>query len=65
MDSFWQISIILLCNLSFVGRSVKDRGVVINIIDMNDHSGVVLIQIVTRHKSELVLRKHRQGQAIY
>ena len=43
---FGQISVILLCDLCLIGWPVKNRGVVVDIIDMDHHCGVVFIQIV-------------------
>lgn len=55
--SFGQISVILLCDLCLIGGSVKDRGVVVDIIDVNHHCCVVFIQIVWSHQSEFILGK--------
>ena len=55
--SFGQISVILLCDLCFIGGSVKDRGVVVDIIDVNHHCCVVFIQIVWSHQSQFILGK--------
>ena len=56
-DSFGQISVVLLSNLSLVGGAVEDRGVVIHVVDVDDDLGVVLVQIVRGHQSQLVLRR--------
>ena len=55
-DSFRQISVILLSNLGFVSWSVKDWRIVINVIDVDDHRGVVLIQVVGGDEAQLILR---------
>ena len=55
--SFGQISVILLCDLCLIGGSVKDRGVVVDIIDVNHHCCVVFIQIVWSHQSQFILGK--------
>lgn len=54
-NSFGQHSIIFLGDLSLVCWSVKHRGIVIDIIDMNDNGGVVFVQVVRCDQPQLVL----------
>ena len=55
-DSFGEISVVLLGNLGLVGGPVENRGVVIHVVDVDDDLGVVLVQIVRGHQSQLVLQ---------
>ena len=55
-DSFRQVSVIFLSYLGFVSWSVKDWRIVINVIDVDDHRGVVLIQVVGGDEAQLILR---------
>jgi hypothetical protein len=56
-DSFRKVSVVFLCDLSFVRWPVKDGRVVVHIIHVNHDLGVVLVQVIRSHESELVLRR--------
>lgn len=55
-DSFGEISVVLLGYLGLVGGPIENRGVVIHVVDVDNDLGVVLVQIVRCHQSQLVLQ---------
>ena len=54
-DPLGQISVVLLRDLGLVGGPVKDRRVVIDVVDVDDDGGVVLVEVVRGHETQLVL----------
>ena len=54
-DSFGQVAIVLLGDLRLVDGPVEDGRVVVDVLDVDDHRRVVLVQIVRRHQAQLVL----------
>ena len=64
-DSFGEISVVLLGNLGLVGGPVENRGVVIHVVDVDDDLGVVLVQIVRGHQSQLVLQTVKKFMCLF
>ena len=54
---FGQSPVILLGNLRFIGGPVKDRRVVIHVVDVDHDLRVVLVKIVRGNQTKLVLEK--------
>ena len=54
-DPLGQISVVLLRDLGLVGGPVKDLRVVIDVVDVDDDGGVVLVEVVRGHETQLVL----------
>ncbi|GFU44427.1 hypothetical protein NPIL_127151 [Nephila pilipes] len=59
--SLGQVPVVLLRDLRLIGGSVEHRGVVVDILDVDHHRRMVLVQVVRGHQPQFVLKtKHSQ-----
>jgi len=54
-NAFGQISIILFGNLGAISGSLENGGIIVNIFDVDNHGGVVLLQVIGGGQTKFVL----------
>ena len=54
-DTFWQISIILFCDLCSVCGTFENGWIIVNVLDMNNDSRVVFFQVIWCCQTKFIL----------